>query len=101
MITNDYICRKFFRFLNLKHNEPMKHVDFKEANTKLGSDGVKVLPAYVDEANHLVVTCWRMSFWERVKALFLGKVWVCSIADKKSVQRSVPSMDVKRLFGQP
>lgn len=93
--------QKFFPFRILKHDKPMKHVDFKEANTKLGSDGVKVLPAYVDEANHLVVTCWRMSFWERVKALFLGKVWVCSIADKKSVQRSVPSMDVKRLFGQP
>lgn len=93
--------QKFFRFRILKHDKPMKHVDFKEANTKLGSDGVKVLPAYVDEANHLVVTCWRMSFWERVKALFLGRVWVCSIADKKSVQRSVPSMDVKRLFGQP
>jgi hypothetical protein len=79
----------------------MKNVDFKEANTILGSDGVKVLPAYVDEQNHLVVTCWRMSLWERVKALFSGRVWICTLADKKSVQRSVPCMDEKRLFVQP
>ncbi len=78
----------------------MRQEHFEQANSSLGSMGAKPIPAYVDEASKLIVTCWKMSIWERIKFLFSGKVWVCTIADRKNVQRSVLSTDEGKIFGK-
>lgn len=79
----------------------MKQAHFTQANSSLGSVGAKPIPAYIDEQSKLVVTCWKMSLMERIKFLFSGKIWVCTIADKKNVQRSVLSTDEQKIFGKP
>ena len=78
----------------------MEQVYFKEANNSLGAVGKKPVPAYTNGDQNFVVTCWRMSFWERVRALFLGHVWVCTIANPKNVQPSVLSTDASKIFGK-
>lgn len=65
----------------------MKPIPFKEANTRLtGVDSPTwdVSPGYVSapvleiESPHGdIVSCWHLSFVERLRLLLTGKVWVC------------------------
>lgn len=52
----------------------MKPIKFKEANVTLEGTGCGDLPAFVDGVQ--VISCWKMSLGERIRALFLGTVWM-------------------------
>ena len=61
----------------------MKHVDFPESNAVLRggpadkygtADDVADLPIWRGEGR--VISCWRLSFWERMIVLFRGRVWL-------------------------
>jgi len=57
----------------------MKPIDFKEQNftflkpTNMTDEECASLPCYRGEGQ--IISCWKMSFKERVKALFTGVVW--------------------------
>ena len=68
----------------------MKPIEFKGFNVVYGKDQPEYnpLPAFRDE-NDLqgtVVTCWRMSWRERIKVLFLGRVYMSQLTFKKPLQ---------------
>lgn len=77
----------------------MKQIGFKMANNSLGTNGKKPVPVFVDESARLVVSCWKMSFRERILTLFTGRIWVCTISDPKNVQPSVLSTNTEKIFG--
>jgi len=58
----------------------MNPIEFKESNQTLGKPNnmtdkeCGTLPIYTDGKSCL--SCWKMSFIERLKALIFGKVWV-------------------------
>lgn len=52
----------------------MKPIKFKEANVKLVLTGCEDLPAFADGVQ--VISCWKMSLKERIRALFSGVVWM-------------------------
>ena len=57
----------------------MEALKFKEQNTVFAKNQpqYKSLSALkVDEPEGRVIFCMGMSFWERVRVLFLGKIWV-------------------------
>lgn len=76
----------------------MKQIEFKQANRSLALVGKTPIPAYVDETVPQVVTCWRLSFWERVKVLFTGKVFTCTLSNQKRVQLTVLNINEKEIF---
>lgn len=57
----------------------MTPVTFPGANTIIGKgqeDLYIPLPAQViDATDGIILTCWKLSFWERVKLFFTGRVW--------------------------
>jgi hypothetical protein len=55
----------------------MKPIMFIEQNAIIAKNQPQYipLPAYRDSDGE-VVTCWGLSFWERVKVLFRGRVWL-------------------------
>lgn len=56
----------------------MKPVKFKECNVLFGSSQPEYnpLPALiVREGQYPVYSCWNLSFFERIKILFTGKIW--------------------------
>ena len=55
----------------------MKIVKFKECNVTFAENQpeYRPLPALKSE-DGVVVSCWRLSFWEKMKVLFTGKIWV-------------------------
>ena len=57
----------------------MKPVYFKEVNTEYAKDQpeYQTLPAHrVKNKEGNVITCWNLSFKERIKILFFGKIWL-------------------------
>jgi hypothetical protein len=58
----------------------MKPIAFKGHNTVIAKDQPEYLPlpAHVSKGdNGEVISCWKMSWRERIKALLRGKVWLC------------------------
>lgn len=57
----------------------MKPVFFKQQNVVVGKDQEEYLdlPAYVDKESpgREVISCWQLSFMERLKVLITGKIW--------------------------
>lgn len=56
----------------------MKPIKFKECNVTFAKDQPEYnqLPAFRDEKGE-AVTCWKLTFKERLRILFKGKVWLC------------------------
>lgn len=58
----------------------MKPIEFKEQTKVLSRPASMTdrecafLPVYTD--GKICLSCWKMSLWERLKALIFGKVWV-------------------------
>ena len=59
----------------------MKPIKFDEANSLFVKEGAGDLPTYKD--GYQIVSCWKMSFKDRVKALLFGKVWLCILGAKQ------------------
>jgi len=58
----------------------MEPTKFDEQNTVLhappgvGEDECSQLPVY--HGSGLIISCWRLGFWERVRLLFTRRVWL-------------------------
>lgn len=58
----------------------MKPINFREANKILArpknmtDEECRALPIHTD--GDACLSCWKMSFFERLKALTFGKIWV-------------------------
>ena len=63
---------------------PMK---FKECNITFAKDQIEYipLPAYID-THGKVTTCWKFTFRERLKALFLGKIYLAMLTFNQPLQ---------------
>jgi len=58
----------------------MEPVEFEEHNVIYAKDQpeYRPLPALkLQEEEGRVISCWRLGFWERIKLLFTGRLWVC------------------------
>lgn len=57
----------------------MKAIPFNEMNTEVAQDQSQyiTLPALVDDgAEGCVISCWRLNWWERIRMIFTGRIWV-------------------------
>ena len=53
----------------------MKPIKFKESNVLLtGKGDIKNLPAFRDGEH--IMSCWKMSFREKLKFLIFGRIWL-------------------------
>lgn len=62
----------------------MRAINFPERNITFmppaGMEGqCDPLPAFQGEGQ--VISCWHLTFWERLKLLFCGKLWFSVIGD--------------------
>lgn len=53
-------------------------IEFKEQNIVFARNqpGYKPLPAFKDEHGE-VVSCWNLTFKERLRVLLTGNIWLC------------------------
>ena len=65
----------------------MKPIEFKECNTVYAKDQPEYLPLPVYKSDDgKVVSCWKMSFLERVKIFFTGKLYLMNLTFNHPLQ---------------
>jgi len=82
----------------------MKAVKFKYQNIVFAEDQPEYepLPALkIDNQTGDVVSCWRLSFKERLRVLFLGRVWLNLMTYNKPLTPSYMSVNRKDIFSHP
>lgn len=77
----------------------MKPIEFKGCNTIYGKDQDEYnnLPALAFEDGE-VVTCYKLSFLERLRVLFTGKIWCAQKTFGNNLQPVYKSTKRKELF---
>jgi hypothetical protein len=65
----------------------MRPIPFKYANAQLNppdadysADVASVSPLPIWTNGEQCVSCWKMSLWERIVALFVGRVWLAVLS---------------------
>ena len=82
----------------------MKPVEFKHQNTVFAKDQPEYqpLPALVlDSPIGEVISCWKLSFRERLRVLFLGRIWVSLASFKKPLTPSYLATNRKEVYSHP
>lgn len=82
----------------------MKAKEFKHQNVVFAKDQQEYLPLpalKIGDENGNVVFCMGMSFRERLKVLFTGKVWVNLLTFNKPLTPSFLSVNRKDVFSIP
>lgn len=65
----------------------MKPVWFKESNCTYAKDQKEYLPlpAFRNDEG-IVISCWELSFWERLKLFVTGKLWLSMLTFNHPLQ---------------
>lgn len=82
----------------------MKPVEFKHQNIVFAKDQPEYqpLPALkINSPTGEVISCWKLSFSERIKVLFLGRVWLSLMSFNKPLTPSFMSVNRKEVFSHP
>ncbi len=74
----------------------MKPIAFPGVTTIFGKDQPEYLdlPAYVDEKTGRVVTCWALTFKERVRMLLTGELWIAVLTFGRPFQPILPTTEL-------
>ena len=77
----------------------MKPIEFPEMNSVYakGSKRFAELPAHTTGGGH-VITCWKPTFFERLRILFGGKIYCAQLTDKKGLQPQMLTVNRLGLF---
>jgi ATP sulfurylase len=80
----------------------MKPVKFKESNIEFAKnqDEYETLPAYYDpeDKNGIAITCWKMNFFDRIRAVFSGKVFIALWTFNHGFSPMLSTMNKKEFF---
>ena len=82
----------------------MKPIDFEHRNIIFAENQPEymALPALkLDTKGGEVISCWEMSFKERLKVLFTGKVWMSLMMSGKPLTPSFLSVNRKEVYSIP
>lgn len=82
----------------------MKPIKFKEVNVEFAKnqDEYETLPALKLDTNEgEVISCWKLSFFERLKVLITGKVWLSLMSFNKALTPSFMSVNRKDVYSIP
>lgn len=83
----------------MKKYKIMKPIKFKHQNVVFAEnqDEYLNLPALKLDSGE-VISCWKMSFKERLTVLFTGKVWLSLLSFNKPLTPSLLSINRKELY---
>ena len=79
----------------------MKPIEFKHQNIVFANDQPEYMPLpalKIESEQGEVISCWRLSFKERVKVLFSGKVWLSLMSFNKPLTPSYMSVNRKEVY---
>lgn len=79
----------------------MKPIQFPDVNNVYAKDQPQYLPLPVHydilDSQRTVTSCWRMTFWQRLKTLWTGCIWVQQMTFGSPLQPQRVSVDKPKL----
>lgn len=66
----------------------MRAIKFKDANVDFAKnqDEYHTLPALrIGDDNDTIITCYKLTFWERFRVLFKGRIWMSELNFNRSL----------------
>ncbi len=82
----------------------MKPIKFKQQNKVYAEDQPQYQPLPVlkiDDVEGNVISCWELSFKERLRVLFFGKIWMNLMSFNKPLTPSFLATNRKEVFSIP
>ena len=82
----------------------MKPIEFKHQNVVFAKDQPEYQPLPALKLNTPegeVISCWKLSFKERIQVLLFGRVWLSLMSFNKPLTPSFLSVDRKCVFSTP
>lgn len=71
----------------------MKNVKFDGCNIVYGEGQPEYVPLHAQKVGNVTITCYRLSFKERVKLLFSGLIWFGQTNFDQPLQPQLPALD--------
>jgi hypothetical protein len=81
----------------------MDIVNFPEVNSTYGKDQPEYLPLpahRVQDPTGTVISCWRLSWRERFKIIFTGRVWLSLLTFGQPIQPQLMTVDKPEMFNK-
>lgn len=72
----------------------MKNIKFPACNTVIGAGQPEYKPLSAFTDDRVTVTCYRLSFRERLNILFCGRLWLGQMNFGKPLQPQLPTTNV-------
>lgn len=82
----------------------MKAVPFKHQNIVFAENQPEYLPLpalKIESKEGEVITCWKLSFKERIKVLLFGNVWMSLMSFNSPLTPSMLAVNRKEIFSHP
>lgn len=76
----------------------MKSIRFNEANIVLGEKQKEFKPLWAYMDDEITVSCYKLSWKERLKILFSGKLWLGQANFGRPLQAQLPSVYKETFF---
>lgn len=76
----------------------MKNVKFEGCNVVYGEGQPEYIPLHAQKAGNVSITCYKLSFKERLKVLFTGVIWLGQMNFNKPLQPQLPSVNKNDLI---
>jgi len=79
----------------------MKAIEFKEQNIVFAKDQPEYIPLpalKIESPYGEVISCWKLSFKERLEVLFKGKIWLSLVTFNKPLTPSFMATNKKKVF---
>lgn len=76
----------------------MKNIKFEGCNVVYGKGQPQYIPLHAQKAGNVTITCYKLSFKERLKVLFTGVIWLGQMNFDKPLQPQLPSVNKNDLI---
>lgn len=76
----------------------MTNIKFEGCNIVYGEGQPEYIPLHAQKMGNVTVTCYKLSFKERIKILFAGRLWLGQMNFGKPLQPQLPSVNKKDLI---
>ena len=76
----------------------MKNIKFKECNVEIAKDQEEYNTLYAYMDSEVTVSCYKLSFKERLKILFSGELWLGQANFGNPLQPQLPSVNKETFF---
>jgi hypothetical protein len=71
----------------------MKPIEFPEMNQTWAKNQPPYLPLPAYTSATETISCWRLSWWDRLRALFMGRLWLRQMNFSQALQPQCPTFD--------